>query len=140
MPLSFGPRLQAFLDLPMLVVLGTTRKDGSVQMNPVWYEYREGQIWLNGGPKRDWFKHLQRDPRITLYFQDPSNRFRWAAIQGAFADNSFDGADEHIDHLSLRYTGAAYRNPKVERMIVRIDPVRVSGGENREPWDVSEAA
>ena len=65
MPLQFGPRLKAFLDQPLPITIGTTRKDGSVQMAPVWYEYRDGQIWLNGGPTRDWVKHLQRDPRIT---------------------------------------------------------------------------
>ena len=140
MPLSFGPRLKAFLDEPIAITLGTTRRDGSVQMNPVWYEYRDGQIWLNGGPNRDWFKHLERDPRITLFLLDPKGPFRWAAIQGRLADSTFEGADDHIDHLSMRYTGALYRGPKVERMIVRVDPVRVSGGENRQPWDVTEAA
>ncbi|HEY8678158.1 MAG TPA: pyridoxamine 5'-phosphate oxidase family protein [Candidatus Dormibacteraeota bacterium] len=26
-------------------ILGTTRKDGSVQINPVWFEYRDGSFW-----------------------------------------------------------------------------------------------
>ncbi len=137
MPLQFGPRLKTFLDEPHLITLGTTRRDGSVQMNPVWYEYRDGQIWLNGGPNRGWFKHLERDPRITLFVQDPTNAWRWAQIQGRLADSNVDGADDHIDHLSQRYTGALYRNPKIDRLIVRIDPERVTGGENREPWDVT---
>jgi len=34
MPLQFGPRLTAFLDEPLPITIGTTRKDGSVQMNP----------------------------------------------------------------------------------------------------------
>jgi PPOX class probable F420-dependent enzyme len=137
MVLTFGPRLQAFLDEPLPIIVGTTRRDGSVQMNPVWYEYRDGQVWLNGGPNRDWFKHLQRDPRVTLFLMDSHNRFRWAQIQGRLAATSFEGADEHIDHLSQRYTGGPYRNPKVERMIIRIDPERVTGTDNWQPWDVS---
>jgi hypothetical protein len=28
-------------------------------------------------------------------------------------------------------------NPKVDRLIVRIDPERVTGGESRQPWDVT---
>jgi PPOX class probable F420-dependent enzyme len=139
MALTFGPRLQAFLDEPLPITVGTTRRDDSVQMAPVWYEYRDGQIWLNGGPNRDWVKHMQRDPRVTLLVLDPKNMFRWAQIQGRLAETSAEGADEHIERLSQRYTGGPYRNPKVDRLIVRIDPERVTGGENRQPWDVGEA-
>jgi PPOX class probable F420-dependent enzyme len=137
MPLKFGPRLQAFLNEPIPVTLGTTRSDGSVQMNPVWYEYRDGQIWLNGGPRRGWFSHLRRDPRVTLLMLDPSNMFRWVQIQGRLASSTADGADEHIERLSQRYTGAAYRNPKVDRLIVRIEPERVMGFESGTAWDVT---
>jgi len=138
MALTFGPRLLAFLDEPLPITVGTTRRDGSVQMNPVWYEYRDGQVWLNGGPKRDWVLHMQRDPRVTLFLMDPAKMFRWAQIQARLADTSAEGADEHIEHLSQRYTGGPYRNPKVDRLIVRIDPERVTGGENRQPWDVGD--
>jgi len=136
MALSIGPRLKALFEEPIFVTLGTTRRDGSVQMNPVWYEYRDSQIWLNGGPNRDWYKHLERDPRITMLVLDPKNGFRWAQIQGRMADTTFDGADDHIDRLSQRYTGGPYRFPKVDRMIIRIDIERVTGGESREAWDV----
>ena len=130
--------MQEFLDLPLPIMVGTTRRDGSVQMAPVWYEYRDGQIWLNGGPNRDWVKHMRRDPRVTLLVLDPQNMFRWAQIQGRLADTTAEGADDHIEHLSQRYMGAPYRNPKIDRLIVRIEPERVTGGENRQPWDVSE--
>src|SRR5258708_5908064 len=113
MALQFGPRLSAFLDEPLPITVGTARKDGSVQMNPVWFEPRDGQIWLNGGPDRGWVKHLRRDPRLTLLLVDPKNQFRWAQIQGRLAGTETEGADDHIEHLSQRYTGGAYRGPKV---------------------------
>jgi PPOX class probable F420-dependent enzyme len=137
MSLQIGPRLKAFFDEPLPMTVGTTRRDGSVQMTPVWYEYRDGQIWLNGGPKRDWVKHMRRDPRATLFVVDPKNMFRWAQIQGRLADTSMEGGDDHIEHLSQRYTGGPYRNPKVERMIVKINPERVTGMESGQPWDVT---
>jgi PPOX class probable F420-dependent enzyme len=139
MALQFGPRLLAFLGEPLPITIGTTRRDGSVQMNPVWYEYRGGQIWLNGGPQRGWFHHLNRDPRVTLFVLDPANMFRWAQIQGRFAASTTEGADDHIEHLSQRYTGGPYRNPKVDRLIVRVDPERVTGFESGTPWDVTAA-
>jgi PPOX class probable F420-dependent enzyme len=137
MALSFGPRLQAFLSEPLPIIIGTTRRDGSVQMNPIWYEYRDGLIWLNGGPKRGWVQHMRRDPRVTLFLMDPKSMWRWAQIQGRLVDTTTEGADEHIETLSQRYTGGPYRNPKIDRLIVRVAPERVMGGENRVEWDVS---
>ena len=137
MRLQIGPRLKALFDEPLPMTVGTTRHDGSVQMTPVWYEYRDGQIWLNGGPKRDWVKHMKRDPRVSLLVLDPKNMFRWAQIQGRLVDTSLEGGDDHIEHLSRRYTGGPYRNPKVDRMIVRIAPERVTGMESGQPWDVT---
>jgi PPOX class probable F420-dependent enzyme len=137
MSLQIGPRLKAFFDEPLPMIVGTTRRDGTVQMTPVWYEYRDGQIWLNGGPKRDWVKHMRRDPRVTLFVVDPKNMFRWAQIQGRLADTDAGGGDDHIEHLSQRYTGGPYRNPKVDRLIVRIEPDRITGMESGQPWDVT---
>jgi len=137
MSLQIGPRLKAFFDEPLPIIVGTTRRDGSVQMTPVWYEYRDGQIWLNGGPKRDWVKHIKRDPRVSLLVPDPKNMFRWAQLQGRLVDTSLEGGDDHIERLSQRYTGGPYRNPKVDRLIVRIDPERVTGMESGQPWDVT---
>jgi PPOX class probable F420-dependent enzyme len=134
--MNIGPRLRAFLEMPLPIILGTTRRDNSVQMTPLWYEFRDGQIWLNGGPRRDWFRHLKRDGRATLMLVDNTNMHRWVQIQGRLAGTSFDGADEHIDHLSHRFNGRPYPAPKVERMIVRIEPERITGSENRQPWDV----
>jgi PPOX class probable F420-dependent enzyme len=137
MALQFGPRLTAFLEEPHPITVGTTRRDGSVQVNPLWFEYRGGQVWLNGGPGRGWVKHMERDPRVTLLLIDPKNMFRWAQIQGRLAGTTFEGADDHIERLSQRYTGGPYPSPKIERLIVRVDPERVTGGESRQPWDVS---
>jgi PPOX class probable F420-dependent enzyme len=135
MSLHFGPRLSAFLAEPLLVALGTTRRDGSVQLNPVWYEYRDGLFWLNGGPRRGWFLHLRRDPRITLLVSDAAT-FRWVQVQGRLLDSTTDGADDHIDHLSQRYHDRPYPAPKIDRLIVRVAPERVVGGDRQQPWDV----
>jgi PPOX class probable F420-dependent enzyme len=138
MPLQVGPRLQAFFDESLPIVIGTTRADGSVHMNPVWYEFRDGLIWLNGGPARDWVRHLQRDARITLLVVDPKNMFRWVQIHGRLLNTTAEGADDHIDRLAQRYFGGPYPNPKIDRLIVRIEPEQIRGGEMREPWDVAE--
>jgi PPOX class probable F420-dependent enzyme len=140
MSVQFGERLQEFLAEPNPIVVGTVRKDGSVQMSPVWFEYRAGQIWLNGGPKRDWFRHMSRDGHATLLVVDQKSMFRWAQIQARLVDSTAEGADDHIERLSQRYLGGPYRNPKVDRLIIRLEPLRVTGSNgNWQPWDLVEA-
>jgi hypothetical protein len=52
--------VQAFLDEPLPIIVGTTRRDGCVQLNPAWYEHRDGHFWPNGGPDRGWVKCASR--------------------------------------------------------------------------------
>lgn len=137
MALQIGPRLQAFFDEPHPAILGTTRRDGSVQMTPLLYEVRDGLIWLNGGPARDWLRHMQRTGGGSLMVMDKGNMFRWAQIQGRLRDTSAEGADDHLEELSQRFFGGPYRNPKVDRLIIRLEPERVTGMENGQPWDAS---
>lgn len=46
--------MQAFLDEVMPAIVGTSRSDGSVQMNPIWYDRRGDEIWLNPATSRAW--------------------------------------------------------------------------------------
>jgi len=131
---KIGPALEQFLSEVMPVIVGTARKDGSVQMKPVWFEYHDGQIWLNGGPKRRWVQRARRTGRLALFFIDPKNIWRLALIHCRLVETTTDGADEHIDLLSQRYLGVPYRNPKIDRLIVKLEPERVSGVNNRTPW------
>jgi hypothetical protein len=74
---------------------------------------------------------------VTLLVVDPKNMFRWAQIQGRLIDSTAEGADDHIERLAQRYFGGPYPSPKVDRLIVRIAPERISGGDTRQPWDVT---
>jgi PPOX class probable F420-dependent enzyme len=137
--LTFGPRLRAFLDEVFPAVVGTARRDGTVAMTPVWFEYADGLVWLNGGPNRAWFKRMRRTGTASLLLLDPRNMFRFAQIEGRLVEATTEGADEHIERLSRRYTGGAYRGPKVDRLIIKIEPTALSGGEMRQAWDVEES-
>src|SRR5207253_10961729 len=44
---ALSPAVRKLAALPILVVLGTKRDDGSVQLNPVWFEFEDGFFWLN---------------------------------------------------------------------------------------------
>jgi hypothetical protein len=139
MAITLGPRLRAFLDEAFPVIVGTRRANGSVAMVPVWFDRDGDQIRINGGPNRRWVKRLERDGNVSLMFMDPKNMWRHALVQARPVEVTAEGADEHIELLSQRYVGGPYQNPKIDRLLVRLAPVKVSGYENGKPWDVTES-
>jgi PPOX class probable F420-dependent enzyme len=128
------PRLDAFAQEVMPVIVGTKRTDGTVQLTPVWFECADGVIWLNGAETRDWLRHARRDGTVTLLLIDPKNMWRYAQLIGRFTDVVADDGGVHIDRLGHRYRGAAYRGPKTGRVKIRFEPDRITGGEGGRPW------
>ncbi len=126
-PLS--AKMQTFLDEVMPVFIGTKRSDGTVQMNPIWYERRGDEIWLNPAASRAWGKRLEAGSAVTLLFVDPSDQWRWAQVQGEVIGKSAQGGEEHIDRLSQRYLGRdyAFHDDTNPRLVVRVRPARITG-------------
>jgi PPOX class probable F420-dependent enzyme len=123
------PAVQKLATLPILVVLGTKRDDGSVQLNPVWFELKDGFIWLNSNTNRAWPKNLQRDPDLTMLLVDPKTPDRYAQIRGRVVSLIPDPKHEVIDRLAHRYTGKKFRElePGEHRVTLKVKPVAVSG-------------
>lgn len=117
--------LAAFLDDPLLAVVGTTRGDGRIAMNPVWFEYRDGSVSLNSYQSALWPKRLQRQRRAALLLIDPHDPLRTAHIDGEPVSVRREGARAHIDALSQRYLGHPYRGPHAERLILTLRAARV---------------
>jgi PPOX class probable F420-dependent enzyme len=127
--LELSAKMQAFVAEVMPAVVGTRRQDGTVQMNPIWYEYRDGYFWLNSWRTSDWLRHIERDHDVTLFLMDPKNIGRWTQVQGTLVEASDEHGAAHADALSMRYTGKPYdysRNPR-PRVRIQIEPVRISG-------------
>jgi hypothetical protein len=56
-------------------------------MNPLWFDYKDVKIRLNGGENRAWLKHAKKDKgRITILFMDPRNMWRYAQVQGRIVE------------------------------------------------------
>jgi PPOX class probable F420-dependent enzyme len=127
--MTLSDSLRNFLDEVMPAIVGTIRPDGSVQMNPIWYERRGDEIWLNAASSRAWGRRLKSGVPVTLLFVDPGNQWRWAQIQGEVLEKTREGGVEHIDRLSQRYLGRPYaqHDPADPRVLVRVRPTRVTG-------------
>jgi PPOX class probable F420-dependent enzyme len=116
-------------ELPILTVVGTKRSDGAVQMNPVWFEYRDGFFWLNSNTRRTWPRNVERDREALLLLVDPKVPDRFAQIRCKLVEVIPDPRHEQIDRLALRYTGHAFRalESGEQRITLQLEPFRVTG-------------
>ncbi|GAC1485338.1 MAG: hypothetical protein PVSMB9_11160 [Candidatus Dormibacteria bacterium] len=130
-PVQLPESVQELARLPILTVVGTSRADGAVQMNPVWFEYRDGCFWLNSNTSRTWPKNVQRGKGALLLLVDPRLPDRFAQVRCRLAETIPDPEHEQIDRLARRYTGAAFRalEPGEERITFRLEPIKVTGQE-----------
>jgi PPOX class probable F420-dependent enzyme len=116
-----------FLENPFVGVVTTLQPDGSPQSTVVWVDVDDEGPSINTAYGRVKPRNLARDPRISLVVVDPNDPYRWVKVNGTTTLVD-EGADEHIDRLSLKYTGnAVYANhtPDEQRVTVRIAPDRI---------------
>ncbi len=123
---KFPPEITEFLKKPNFMVLATLRKDGSIQMSPVWFEYGDGVFKVSITIERAKYKNMVRDPRVTFVIYDQENPYQYIQVQGR-ASMSKEGGHELIDHLSQRYAGVSpYPGDpehKENRVVVSITPL-----------------
>ena len=126
---ALSPAVRKLAALPILVVIATKRDDGSVQLNPVWFELKDGFVWLNSNTNRVWPKNLQRDRELTMLLVDPKVPDRYAQIRGRLVSLIPDPKAEFIGRLAHRYTGKKFRElePGEHRVTFKIQPVTVTG-------------
>jgi PPOX class probable F420-dependent enzyme len=104
--------------------LATLMPGGQPQVTPVWVDYDGRHVLINTAEGRQKDKNLQRDGRVALSIIDPDNPYRYLEVRGQVAARSHNGADEHIDALSVKYLGKKYpyRQPNEVRVIYKIEP------------------
>jgi len=98
-------------------------------MNPAWFEYRDGYVWVNSHTRRSWPQNVVRDKTISLLVVDREEPDRWVRVDGHLVEATTVGAEDHIDRLARRYTGKPFRalEPNEQRIMFKIEPVRIAG-------------
>ena len=109
------------------VYLATQMADGSPQVTPVWFNTDGDFLLINTAKGRVKDKNMRHRPVVALCIQDPDNPYRYLQVRGRVVEITEEGADEHIDALSGKYTGNfKYQNhrPGVKRVIYKILPLQ----------------
>jgi PPOX class probable F420-dependent enzyme len=108
--------------------VATINADGSPQVTPVWIDSEGDLILVNTTNKRLKWKNAKRDPRVALSVFDQDDPYRRILVKGKVVGITKEGADEHIDKLSLKYTGHKYkdRQPGADRVLLKIAPIHIT--------------
>jgi PPOX class probable F420-dependent enzyme len=113
------------VDLPLLAVLATYRRDGTVLLSPVWHEWRDGGFNVVTRSVDGKARHLQRDPRANIVLCEHVMPYRGVELQTT-AQLITAGADEATRRIASRYlgeaAGAAYAARAEDDVIVRLEP------------------
>ena len=109
--------------------LATLMPDGSPQVTPVWFQYKDGKFIVNTARGRIKDRNMSKDPRVALDIVDPDNPYSHLAVRGKVVRKTEQGADDNIDALAKKYMGKdkyPLRQPGEVRVIYEIEPVSVS--------------
>ena len=130
--MELSPELRTLLEKKTFGHVITLNRDGSPQVTLVWVDVHNGKASFNTNRGRAKNRNLSRNPKVCLSVQDPDNPGQYAVLTGT-ATISEDGAIDHINHISRKYTGHDYANfqPGEVRVSVDIDLDQVRGAG---PW------
>jgi PPOX class probable F420-dependent enzyme len=99
-----------YLDLvngPPVAALATVMPDGQPQTTAVWCNYDGEHMLVNTmrGFRKE--KNMRLNPKVTLLCYDPKEPLRSLEVRGTVVEMTEERALEHLDGLSMLYTGAA---------------------------------
>jgi len=108
--------------------LSTLMADGSPQLTPLWFNTEGEYILINSARGRIKDINMRSRPRVALLIADPKDPFyRFLQIRGRVIDIKEEGADAHINSLSLKYDHKPWQAvPRQVRVTYKILPEKVS--------------
>jgi PPOX class probable F420-dependent enzyme len=122
------------LTRPICGVLTTMGADGQPQSNLVWLDFDGECARINTTLERQKGRNLLANPKVSLLVVDPDNTARFIQVRGD-AELITDGAHEHLDALTRKYTrhpsyyGCVYpldQRARETRVICRINARRIT--------------
>lgn len=122
------------LTRPICGVLTTIASDGRPESSLVWVDVDGECARVNTTLQRRKGRNLQGNPKVSLLVVDPDNAARFIQVRGD-AELVLDGALEHLDALTRRYTchpsyyGYVYpldQQARETRLICRIHAGRIT--------------
>jgi PPOX class probable F420-dependent enzyme len=122
------------VELPLVAVLATYRRDGTVLLSPVWHEWRKEGFNVITGSNGVKGQHLRRDPRASIVVHEDIPPYR--GIEVRCRARLLAARVEDTVRVAARYLGreaaTAYVETVHDDLLVRLEP-----GELR-AWDFAD--
>src|SRR5208337_4849670 len=123
--MRLSTKAKELIDGKNFASVATLMQDGSLQVAPLWIDREGDTIVLNSTRSRQRTQNLRRDPRVAITVFDQSNPYSNVSIRGKTIELTEEGAEEHIDKMSMKYLGRPYpwedRTPKDPRILIRVE-------------------
>ena len=123
------------LELPLLAVLATYRRDGTVLLSPVWHEWRDNGFNVVTGSRDVKARHLRRDPRASIVVCEDGPPNRGLELQARARLSTLEDGSV-VRRIATRYLGAEegerYADTAGDDLLIRLEP-----GELR-AWDFAD--
>jgi PPOX class probable F420-dependent enzyme len=111
--------------LPLLAVLATYRRDGTVLLSPVWHEWRDGGFQVVTGNHDVKAAHLRRDRRASIVVCEHTPPYRGVEVR-CHARLAAAAAGDVVQRIASRYlgaeAGAAYAESARDDLLIRLEP------------------
>jgi PPOX class probable F420-dependent enzyme len=124
------------LRLPLLAVLATYRRDGTVMLSPVWHEWRDGGFDVMTASGDGKAGHLRRDPRASIVVCDDGPPYRGIEIRTTARLSTLEDRSV-IARIAGRYlgreAGERYAETAGDDLLIRLEPGDVRA------WDFSDS-
>lgn len=69
------------LDAPNYGYLGTIRPDGTIQVNPMWFQFDGENLRFTHTTKRAKYRNLMHNPTMSFAIIDPDDPFRYLEVR-----------------------------------------------------------
>lgn len=87
-----------------LAYLATLMQDGSPQLTPLWFDTDGKHILINTAKGRIKDRNMRARKQVAIVIQDRKIDTRYIQIRGRVVEITENGALEHIDRLSMKYS------------------------------------
>jgi PPOX class probable F420-dependent enzyme len=113
------------VELRLLAVLATYRRDSTVLLSPVWHEWRDGGFQVVTGSHDVKAAHLRRDPRASIVVCEHTPPYRGVEVR-CRARLTTAAAGDAVRRIAYRYlgveAGAAYADSAGDDLLIRLEP------------------
>ena len=128
-------KLGDLLELPLLAVLATYRRDGSILLSPVWHEWRDDGFNVSTRSGDVKVAHLRRDPRANILVCEHRPPYRGLELR---TSARLSAAKDHsiVRRIATRYlgpeAGERYATTEDDDVLIRLEPGELRG------WDFAD--